>query len=90
MEKESSSKTKANESLTLYSRQDLKLEGVVEVLSSSDSEINVKLCDTTLQILGTNINITKLDVTSGNLDATGEFSKINYGKSTNIFKRLFK
>lgn len=79
-----------NELLSLSNRNTLHLSGILEVISTSDNELYLKLKDTTLSITGTNIHISKLDVQSGDLEATGNFDSIKYGKSKNIFKRLFK
>lgn len=81
---------KLNENLSLISRKDLKLEGIVEVLATSDTLINLKLKDSPLTIIGTNISITKLDIDQGILEATGNFESIKYSKSAGFFKRLFK
>lgn len=83
-------KTISNECLILENRKRIKIEGIVEINSSSESGINLKLKDTSLNITGSNIHITKLDITCGVLEAEGLFDGIKYGKSANIFKRLFK
>ena len=83
-------KIKINENLTLTNRKLLKLEGIVEINSSSETLLSAKLKDTTLTIIGQNIHITRLDITLGLLDIEGNIECIKYGKSTNIFKRLFK
>lgn len=83
-------KIKINENLTLTNRKLLKLEGIVEINSSSETLLSAKLKDTTLTITGQNIHITRLDITLGLLDIEGNIECIKYGKSTNIFKRLFK
>lgn len=84
--------TKAlSESLILQNRSNLKLEGIVEVLSTSDTCFNLKLKDTTLTITGENLNISKLDINAGLLEADGNFTSIKYGKGTGGFlKRIFK
>lgn len=78
------------ESLNLINRNVLQLEGVLEVISSSDNELYLKLKNTTLYINGANLQISKLDVKTGELEATGEITSIKYGKNKNIFKRIFK
>jgi hypothetical protein len=80
----------SNESLYLTSRKSLKLEGIVEICATSDTNINLKLQDTSLQIYGNNISIFRLDVEQGILEANGNFDCIKYGNSGNIFKRIFK
>ena len=79
-----------NESISLLNRKHLNLSGISEILSSSDTNITLKLKDTTLNIVGNDINILKLDIESGTLEAEGKFEKFTYGKETNIFKRIFK
>ena len=80
----------SNENLNLVNRKNITLEGIVEVIASSENNIYLKLKDTTLTITGNNINIKKLDVSSGILQAEGTFDSIKFGKSGNIFKRIFK
>lgn len=79
-----------SESLILSNRKTLKLEGIIEVISTSETNLNLKLKETSLQINGENINILKLDVSSGSMEAEGKFNSIKYGNSGNIFKRIFK
>jgi len=83
-------KIKVNENLTLTNRTNLKLEGIVEILSSSETLLNIKLKDTHLCINGQNMHITKLDISTGLLEVNGSVDSIKYGKSGNIFKRIFK
>jgi len=78
------------ENLNLSNRKNLKLEGIVEIKSSSENFLLVKLKDTSLSISGQNMHITRLDVSLGLLDIEGEIDCIKYGKKTNFFKRLFK
>ena len=86
----SAEKSKISETLTLFNRKSLKLEGIVEINSSSETLLSAKLKDTTLIITGQNLHITKLDVNLGILDIEGDVDSIKYGKSANIFKRIFK
>lgn len=79
-----------NENLSLSDRKQLKLDGIAEIISSSDTNISLKLKNTSLTISGNNINITRLDINQGILEATGNFESIKYGKQTSFFKRLFK
>jgi len=79
-----------DESLSLSNRKMLKLEGIVEVIATSDTNINLKLKDTSLTICGSEISITRLDVELGILEANGNFESFKYGKSGGFFKKLFK
>lgn len=87
----SQEKTKiTNESLNLINRKSLILEGIIKINATSETCISLKLKDTILNITGSNIHITKLDINTGVLEAEGIFDSIKYGKSGNIFKRIFK
>ena len=80
----------SNENLILTNRKSIKLEGIVEVVATSDTNINLKLKDTNLAISGNEISITRLDVELGILEANGNFDSFKYGKSGGFFKKLFK
>lgn len=90
MEKVTSEATKPNETLILTNRKSLKLEGIVEINSSSETQLSVKMKDTTLNILGSNMHITKLDVETGILEIDGLINQLKYGKNENLLKRIFK
>ena len=79
-----------SETLTLDNRSLLKLTGIAEIISSSDTQISLKTDNSGAIITGQDIRITKLDISSGMLEAEGNFDSIKYGKNGNIFKRLFK
>jgi sporulation protein YabP len=92
MEKNNSSleKNKIIENLSLTNRKNLKLDGIVEIMSSSETQLNIKLKDTSVVIFGQNMHIVKLDIETGILEVDGLIECIKYGKSGNIFKRIFK
>lgn len=91
MEKnELAEKNKINESLSLINRKNLKLEGIVEINSSSETLLSIKLKDTSLTITGQDLHITRLDISLGILEVDGMVDSIKYGKQANIFKRFFK
>lgn len=81
-----------NSTLTLTNRKNLSLTGVSEIISSNDQNIFLKIGTTKMIITGKDINITKLDVTNGLLEAEGFFDCMKYdkGESTSLFKRIFK
>lgn len=83
-------KKQTNETLSLDNRSILKLTGIAEIISSSDTQISLKTGSSGAIITGQDIRITKLDISNGTLEAEGTFDSIKYGKSGNIFKRLFK
>ncbi|MGN0961178.1 MAG: YabP/YqfC family sporulation protein [Christensenellales bacterium] len=90
MEKTTLEQNKISESLSLMNRKNLKVEGIVEINSSSENLISLKLKDTTLTITGQNMHITKLDVNTGVVEVDGLVNCIKYGKNDNFFKRIFK
>ena len=78
-----------NELVQLTNRKTLKLEGILDIISSSENGIYIKLKDTNLSVVGSNIHINKLDIANGILEADGQFDYFKYGK-VNLFKRIFK
>ena len=82
--------TPLNEKITLINRNNFIIEGVLEVISSSENEINIKVQDNNMIILGKNIHIEKLDIINKILECSGIFECIKYGKNGNLFKRFFK
>lgn len=90
MEKTLNENNKNNESLSLINRKSLRLEGITEVISTSDTSLTIKLKDTNLTICGQELNIIKLDINSGILEVVGTVSLIKYGKAEKFFKRIFK
>ena len=84
--------TSVNSILTLTNRKKLSLTNVGEIISSNENSILLKISQNKACITGKNINITKLDVASGLLEAEGIFDSIKYDKSSNenFFKRIFK
>lgn len=81
-----------NSILTLTNRKKLTLTNVSEIISSNETTIILKVSQNKTLITGKNINITKLDVDSGLLEAEGLFNSIKYDNKSNesIIKRLFK
>ena len=82
--------TQPQENITLSNRNKFTLEGVIEVISSSENGLYLKVQDNNMTITGSNIHIEKLDIENKILECSGNFDCIKYGKSGNIFKRIFK
>ena len=76
----------------LNNQNKLILSGIQEVYSTNDKMLILKANNKKLTISGNNINITKLLVDSGELEATGNFDCIKYSTSNqgSILKRIFK
>jgi hypothetical protein len=80
-----------SENIILNNRTHLHIDGIIEIISTSETGLLMKLKDTSLTVSGTDIHISKLDIDSGVLEADGNFLNFKYGnKSGNIFKRIFK
>ncbi len=82
----------ANYSIILNNQSKLSLTGIQEVISTNDKMLILKTNGKKLTISGNDINITKLIVDTGEMEATGTFDSIKYDKTFtgNIFKRFFK
>jgi len=87
---EKTTNTQTNNNLILKNRKYITLDGINQIISSNENNIFAKLKDTSIYITGNQIHITRLDIEQGILEAEGIFDSIKYGKSTNIFKRIFK
>lgn len=83
--------TNINQNLILNNRNHLKIDAIKEIIRSNDSELLLKMNNNEkITILGNNINITKLDIESGVIEANGLFNSIQYNSKPNLFKRIFK
>jgi len=83
-----------NESqLVLKNRTNLTLSGVEKVYETNENKIQLKVSNSNLLITGENLNISRLDVESGNVSVEGEINELKYLSNEskgNIFKKLFK
>ncbi len=79
-------------SIILNNQTSLSLTGVQEVYSTNEKLIMLKASGKKLTITGENINITKLNVDTGELEAKGMFDTIKYSTNikTGLFKKVFK
>ena len=80
-------------SLTLNSRNDFFLEGVEDVETFTAVQIILRTNMGRLVIKGKNLNITKLDVSSGEIRASGTVDSLTYSpmkKQHGMFNALFK
>ena len=92
MEKSLNKNIEKPNSIILNNRTNLTLTGISEIISSNDKQLLLKTNNTHLTITGNDINITKLIVETGDLEATGRFHSIIYSgrEKKNFLKRLFK
>lgn len=82
-----------NHNLTIFDREKIELSGAIEIISSTEKEIYVKLEKDVLQILGENLKINKLIPESKEMSVTGKVNGLNYiSKMTkkSILKKVFK
>ena len=84
-------KIKSNK-ITLTNQNQLCLSGITKVMTTTESEISVVLNGQNLCISGEKLSVTKLDVESGVLEATGLVTSMKFAgakQKQNIFKRVF-
>ena len=84
--------TISQSNIILNNQSKLIMTGVQEVYSTNDKILILKSNNKKLTITGTNLNITKLLVDTGELEANGTIDCIKYSASNqgNLLKRLFK
>lgn len=76
-----------------YTRNQLTITGVKEVVSFEDREINLNLNENGILIKGSGLNVAELNLKSGLLKIDGAVDSITYTRShekLNMVKRLFK
>ena len=67
----------------IYNREKMDIVGVVEVVSSTATEITTKVCDYVMQIYGSNLRVSKLDPENKLLCICGKIDGIKYDKRIN-------
>ena len=79
--------------ITLANRSKITITGVTKVVSISPSAIDLVAYGSGLVVLGSDILVTKLNVETGDIEATGRFDAIRYSNTnskSNFIKRIFK
>lgn len=79
--------------LILINREFLTITGIKKVLAVSESSISLTLESSTLNILGSNMEVKKLDVDSGILEVGGRIDNIKYlglKEKLGFIRRIFK
>lgn len=75
-------KDQREQNIFLYNRQKLEMTGVTDVLSFSDTEIEMSLDDGCVAVDGEGLKIESFSAGSGKLSVSGKVSAISYfGKS---------
>ena len=82
-----------NHCLTIYGRERVEVTDVLEILSSTDKEIYVRLSNEILQMIGDHMKINKLSPEDGVLCVYGKINGLNYISKfakKSFFKKVFK
>ena len=80
-------------SLNLKNRNLLSLIGVEKVYEANPTKIQLQIAGSVLSILGQDLNITKLNVDSGEVQVDGVIDELKFSQTqqkTNFFKKMFK
>ena len=86
-------KTFSTSKLTLVDRKELSLSGVEKVYESNENKLQVRVSGSNMVVLGSQLNIAKLDVEAGLIELSGIINEIKYFSGENkgnFFKRIFK
>ena len=81
--------------LTLENREKLSITGIGRVYNANEKTISIEINGTNLVIDGNNMQVSKLDVQSGNMEVLGIINEIKYTNSgiknaKNFMSRIFK
>ena len=82
-----------NHCLTICGRERIEVTDVLEILSSTDKEIYVRLSNEILQIIGDNMKINKLSPEDKTLCVNGKINGLNYISKLakkSFLKKVFK
>ena len=79
--------------LKLINRQNLTLTGIEKVYETNTNKLQVKIAGTNLLVIGENLSVTRLDVSSGIVEVNGIINEMKFFSNNNkgnFFKRIFK
>ncbi len=79
--------------LKLINRQNLTLTGIEKVYETNTNKLQVKIAETNLLVIGENLSVTRLDVSSGIVEVQGLINEMKFFSNTNkgnFLKRIFK
>ncbi len=79
--------------LTLVNQSFLSLTGIKKALIVSETALSLELENNQIQIIGSQMEVKKLDVEAGLLEVVGKINNIKYVEARekiNIIKRIFK
>ena len=90
-----STNSKVIHNLVLNSREKLSIDGVKDIISFDENNVNLKTVCGDLYIEGENLHINVLNIEKGDVELTGKIVGLNYLDSNNnekssLLSRIFK
>lgn len=76
--------------VTLKNKKDLFLSGILEVLSATESEINLKTTQGPLIIYGSKLKIKNLSEEQKELSVDGDIHEIKYNSKKRFLEKCFR
>ena len=79
--------------LILLNQTCLTLTGIKKAITLNETSLHLELENNSVQILGSNMEVKKLDVEAGVLEVVGTISQIKYvfaKEKLSVLKRIFK
>ena len=86
-------KTFADSQVNMQNRRVLSITGVEKVYETSTRSVQLKVAGSNMCISGESLNISKLDVETGNIQIEGLVNEIKYSSSQNkesFLKKIFR
>ena len=93
LEKTNQEKSFSQSQVLLINRKTLSITGVEKVYETNENKVQLKVSGLNMQILGTGLNIAKLDVEAGEIQIDGTTNEIKYLTTEvkgGFFKKIFK
>ena len=84
-------KSSPNQKLELTAREKLVITGVEEIISSANTQVQIKTLCGNLTVTGSDLKIDNFVIGDKNLELTGNIDEIKFGKTKKSFlKRILK
>lgn len=81
------------DTICIEERKNITIKGATKMISSTNTQAVVEVGSDQVVISGTNIEVTKLDLTNKEVNLSGNFTGLKYTQKTEkvgLMKRLFK
>lgn len=81
------------ERIIIDDRKSIIINGATKVISTTQTQAIVEIEDTNLLVSGTNIEVTKLDLSNKEVEFAGNINSVKYlskTEKTPLLKRIFK